>query len=46
MTTLEYHMHCAGVGGMHVLQNGSPNSSIKTYTGVLVAGAVLAAFQV
>ncbi|CAA9965683.1 hypothetical protein P3342_011688 [Pyrenophora teres f. teres] len=48
LTVLEYSMHCPGVGaegGLHVLQNGG-TTAVKTYTGALIAGAILAAFQV
>ncbi|KAL7779102.1 hypothetical protein CFE70_008605 [Pyrenophora teres f. teres 0-1] len=47
LTVLEYSMHCPGVGaegGLHVLQNGG-TTAVKTYTGALIAGAILAAFQ-
>ncbi|KAI0624965.1 hypothetical protein Ptr902_10935 [Pyrenophora tritici-repentis] len=49
LTVLEYSMHCPGVGaggrGFHVLQNGG-TTAVKTYTGALIAGAILATFQV
>ncbi|RMZ71802.1 Integral membrane [Pyrenophora seminiperda CCB06] len=39
------HVHCLGVGGVFVLENGTA-AVVSMYTGTLVAGAVLAGFEI